>query len=139
MKTLAQNNSSTNFWLYSVNRTLCNYIEYDEIRNQSCLNMNEFICKMETIPRCSNKCLEPEAKCRGLVFICNPGWNGDNCKVPYCATNCSANGICIGLDDCKCNPGWSGFSCSYSECKKNVNCKSCTSNEGCGWCDETQS
>ena len=73
------------------------------------------------------------------MCICKPGWEGDNCKVPYCSTNCSSNGVCIGYEECKCNPGWNGDSCSYSECTKHTNCKSCTTNEGCGWCDENKS
>ncbi|VDQ05656.1 unnamed protein product [Trichobilharzia regenti] len=52
---------------------------------------------------------------------CLPGWQGENCLVPICSSQCNPKGgLCIKPGDCQCKSGWSGANCD--QCVKRENC-----------------
>nr|CAH8833997.1 unnamed protein product [Trichobilharzia regenti] len=52
---------------------------------------------------------------------CLPGWQGENCLVPICSSQCNPKGgLCIKPGDCQCKSGWSGANCD--QCVQRENC-----------------
>ncbi|CAH8824335.1 unnamed protein product [Trichobilharzia szidati] len=52
---------------------------------------------------------------------CLPGWQGENCLVPICSTDCNPKGgLCAKPGECQCKSGW-----------KNVNCDKCVERKNC--------
>lgn len=107
--------------------------------NTSCLVLKHVVCEQEQT--CSNlQCNQSNAICQGTRCICADGWHGPSCNEFKCIrmNNCSKRGTCIGPNRCVCEENWHGRSCSSHFCFLFDHCGTCTSQQGCGWCDEAK-
>ncbi|XP_048060135.1 attractin isoform X1 [Megalobrama amblycephala] len=71
---------------------------------------------------CPNNCSD-RGECRvgnsseSVQCICEDGWKGEACDVPYCSSDCGfpLRGQCEnGGKRCQCRPGWQGLDCSIT-------------------------
>ncbi|CAD5122347.1 DgyrCDS10784 [Dimorphilus gyrociliatus] len=101
--------------------------------------LKPWICTLPFVTYCPFNCFS-RGKCVGGSCVCNDGWTGEFCSQFDCKdiSECSQRGICIGPNKCLCDPNWYGSNCGSSKCPRYTSCYQCTNNEGCGWCDSTQ-
>nr|CAH8822138.1 unnamed protein product [Trichobilharzia regenti] len=85
--------------------------------------------KMLTDNNITDDCIDRDDElghyvCTGInpeEIKCLPGWQGENCLVPICSSQCNPEGgLCIRPDECQCKSGWSGVNCD--RCIESKNC-----------------
>uniref|UniRef100_W5MR80 Hedgehog-interacting protein n=1 Tax=Lepisosteus oculatus TaxID=7918 RepID=W5MR80_LEPOC len=59
---------------------------------------------------CKNGHCTPTGRC-----CCNPGWEGDFCRVAKCDPVCRHGGVCIKPNKCFCKKGYSGTQCEQTD------------------------
>ncbi|XP_019614636.1 PREDICTED: protein bark beetle-like [Branchiostoma belcheri] len=112
----------------------------EAVQGVSCNSFFPYICKRPVVDDCPNYCSH-HGRCEGETCICGRGWEGEDCSKFTCKDRnfCGEFGTCVGPNICRCRNGWQGRACTVSYCNRFTNCRTCTREVGCGWCEERQS
>eukprot|EP01088_Endostelium_zonatum_P012179 TRINITY_DN2635_c0_g1_i1.p1 TRINITY_DN2635_c0_g1~~TRINITY_DN2635_c0_g1_i1.p1 ORF type:complete len:1078 (-),score=256.28 TRINITY_DN2635_c0_g1_i1:47-3280(-) len=66
---------------------------------------------------CNDSCSNHGACALSGDCICDEGWRGPTCAIPYCYLDCSgSNGVCGDDNQCHCNTGFYGPGCTQTFC-----------------------